>query len=87
MSLPLANDWCSMRISKEIQSFASGKDAAFQPARTAARSPGVSDAGRELLRRRAGAPPVIGGKHACHSDHVPDPERARLVQAELGAKG
>ena len=81
------HDWCSMRISKEIQSFASGKDAAFQPARTAARSPGVSDAGRELLRRRAGAPPVIGGKHACHSDHVPDPERARLVQAELGAKG
>ena len=81
------HDWCSMRISKEIQSFASGKDAAFQPARPAARSPGVSDAGRELLRRRAGAPPVIGGKHACHSDHVPDPERARLVQAELGAKG
>jgi len=81
------HDWCSMRISKEIQSFASGKDAAFQPARPAARSPGVSDAGRELLRRRAGAPPVIGGKHACHSDHVPDPERARRVQAVLGAKG
>jgi phosphomethylpyrimidine synthase len=81
------HDWCSMRISKEIQSFASGKDATFQPARPAARSPGVSDAGRELLRRRAAAPPVIGGKHACHSDHVPDPERARLVQVELGAKG
>jgi phosphomethylpyrimidine synthase len=79
------HDWCSMRISKEIQGFASGKDAAFQPARTAARSPGVSDAGRELLRRRAGALPVIGGKHACHSDHVPDAERARAVQA--GAKG
>ena len=25
------HDWCSMRISKEIQEFASGKDAAFQP--------------------------------------------------------
>ena len=70
------HDWCSMRISKEIQEFASGKDAAFQPARTAARSPGVGDEGRELLRRRAAAP-VVGGKHACHSDHVPDAERAR----------
>jgi phosphomethylpyrimidine synthase len=26
------HDWCSMRISKEIAQFASGKDAAFQPA-------------------------------------------------------
>ena len=81
------HDWCSMRISKEIQGFASGKDAAFQPERTAARSPGVSEAGRELLRRRAGALPVIDGKHACHSDHVPDAERARVVQVELGTKG
>src|SRR5262245_62049334 len=81
------HDWCSMRISKEIQAFASGKDAAFQPQRTAARSPGVSEAGRELLRRRADALPVIDGKHACHSDHVPDAERAREVQVELGAKG
>jgi len=30
---------------------------------------------------------VIDGKHACHSDHVPDAERAREVQVELGAKG
>ncbi len=51
------------------------------------RSPGVSDAGRELLRRRADALPVVEGKHACHSDHVPDGERARVVQVELGAKG
>jgi phosphomethylpyrimidine synthase len=40
------HDWCSMRISKEIQAFASGKDAAFQPARPALKSPGVDDEGR-----------------------------------------
>jgi phosphomethylpyrimidine synthase len=72
------HDWCSMRISKEIQEFASGKDAAYQPARRAAASPGVGDDGRELLRLRA--LPVIDGKHACHSTHVPDASRARAVQ-------
>src|SRR5437764_230146 len=41
------HDWCSMRISKEIQEFASGKDAAFQPERRATPSPGAGDAGRE----------------------------------------
>jgi len=46
------HDWCSMRISKEIQQFASGKEAAFQPARPAAQSPGLSDEQRELLSDR-----------------------------------
>src|SRR5436309_3018140 len=77
------HDWCSMRISKEIQAFASGKDAGFQPARRAQRSPGVGEEGRELLRQRGAALPVVDGKHACHSDHVPDAERARAVQAAL----
>src|SRR5205809_1074127 len=77
------HDWCSMRISKEIQAFASGKDAGFQPARRAQRSPGVGEEGRELLRQRGAALPVIDGKHACHSDHVPDAERARAVQTAL----
>jgi phosphomethylpyrimidine synthase len=81
------HDWCSMRISKEIQAFASGKDADFQPALRATRSPGVSDAGREMLRQRAAATlPVVDGKHACHSDHVPDAQRARVVQESLGQK-
>jgi phosphomethylpyrimidine synthase len=79
------HDWCSMRISKEIQAFASGKDAAFQPERRAQPSPGVGDAGREILRKRA--LPLIDGKHACHSDLVPDGDRARSLQAALGAKG
>jgi hypothetical protein len=30
---------------------------------------------------------VVDGKHACHSDHVPNAERARVVQGELVAKG
>jgi hypothetical protein len=73
-----------MRISKEIQAFASGKDAAFQPERRAVKSPGVGDEGRELLRKRgAAALPVVDGKHACHSDHAPDAERARAVQDGL----
>ena len=75
------HDWCSMRISKEIQAFASGKVAGFQPERKAVRSPGVGEEGRELLRQRARALPVVDGKHACHSDHVPDAERARVLQA------
>ncbi len=77
------HDWCSMRISKEIQEFASGKDDAFQPARRAQRSPGVPADGQDLLRQRGGTLPVVEGKHACHSDHVPDAERARAVQAAL----
>jgi hypothetical protein len=29
---------------------------------------------------------VIDGRHACHSDLVPDPDEARAVQAEVGLK-
>ena len=72
------HDWCSMRISKEIQEFASGKDPASQPVRTALPSPGVSEAGRELLRKRA--LPVVGDKHACHSELTPDDAAARVLQ-------
>jgi len=74
------HDWCSMRISKEIEAFASGKDPNFQPERRALRSPGVGDEGRELLRQRARALPVVEGKHACHSDLTPSAEEARAVQ-------
>ena len=75
------HDWCSMRISKEIEAFASGKDPSFQPARAALRSPGVSEAGRELLRQRALSLPVVDGKHACHSDLTPDVDAAREIQS------
>jgi phosphomethylpyrimidine synthase len=73
------HDWCSLRISKEIVEFASGKEADFQPTRTAARSPGVSEEGRALLRQR-GTLPVVDGKHACHSDLVSEPVAAKTLQ-------
>jgi phosphomethylpyrimidine synthase len=74
------HDWCSMRISKEIQEFASGKDPSFQPARRAIRSPGVGGEGRELLERRGTSLPKVGGRHACHSDLVEDAGEARKIQ-------
>jgi len=74
------HDWCSMRISKEIVAFASGKDPDFQPERRAVASPGVSDAGRALLTQREARLPVVGTQHACHSDHTPDAAQARELQ-------
>jgi hypothetical protein len=71
-----------MRISKEIVAFASGKDPAFQPERRSMRSPGVGEAGRELLALRAASLPVVGGKHACHSDLVAEESAARRIQDE-----
>ncbi len=76
------HDWCSMRISKEITEFASGKEAAFQPSRPAMQSPGVSEEGRALLRQRA-ALPVVEGKHACHSDLVSEPVAAKDLQTRV----
>lgn len=75
------HDWCSMRISKEIALFASGKDPEFQPARKAQRSPGVSEEGRAILEYRAQSLPVRKGKHVCHSDYVPDRAQAEQIQA------
>jgi len=80
------HDWCSMRISKEIEAFASGKDREFQPARPAMRSPGVGKEGRELLHQRAKVLPVVNGRHACHSDLTPDDEEALALQAEALAE-
>ena len=67
------HDWCSMRISKEIAEFDSGKDADFQPVQVAMQSPGLTAEQRAFLATR-------GEKHACHSDEVADPEQARLIQ-------
>jgi phosphomethylpyrimidine synthase len=81
------HDWCSMRISKEIEAFASGKDPEFQPERKAVPSPGIGAEGLEVLRQRARALPVIGGKHACHSELAPDAEDAKAVQAGVLGPG
>jgi len=69
------HDWCSMRISKEIEGWASGKAADFVPGKTAKRSPGLTVDQREFLAQR-----VV--KHACHSDNVADAEEAQRVQQE-----
>jgi phosphomethylpyrimidine synthase len=42
------HDWCSMRISKEIDEFDSGKDPNFQPDRRVQRSPGLQSEARGL---------------------------------------
>ena len=81
------HDWCSMRISKEIQEFASGKDPNFQPEKKAASSAGISDDGADLLRQRGvltqeqiHALAHKGKKADCHTDNVPDAHTAKLVQ-------
>jgi phosphomethylpyrimidine synthase len=71
------HDWCSVRISKEIQEFASGKDDAFaweKPARTDALTPGQ----REILEKRGVLSPeeihrlASKTKRAMHSDRQTD---------------
>ncbi len=74
------HDWCSMRISKEIEAFASGKDPDFQPERRSVKSPGLTDEARRVLEKR-------GVKHACHSDAVPDAESAQDVQKHILEEG
>ena len=93
------HDWCSVRISKEIAEFASGKADAYawdKPKVTAA----LSAVQREILERRGvlGAEEIhrlatktrtqmrahAGVKAACHSDHL-DGEKARRLQEERGA--
>jgi phosphomethylpyrimidine synthase len=90
------HDWCSVRISKEIQEFASGKAEGFD--RGAARkSPALSPEQREILERRGNLPPeelhrlaaktrkAVGaeqGKAVCHSDDSA-PEQARKIQEKL----
>jgi phosphomethylpyrimidine synthase len=83
------HDWCSVRISKEIQEFASGKADDAQPEKRAQKSPGVTDTGSEVLKQRGNLTPEQihalahkgrTGKADCHSDNVAEPEAAKLVQ-------
>jgi phosphomethylpyrimidine synthase len=81
------HDWCSVRISKEIIEFYSGKDEAAQPAKKAASSPGITDAGAEVLKNRGNLSQDEimklahkGKKAVCHSDIVADAEAAKVVQ-------
>jgi phosphomethylpyrimidine synthase len=81
------HDWCSMRISKEIQEFASGKDENFQPLKASMKSTGITQEGADLLKQRGvltqeqiHALAHKGKKAECHTDNVKDAEVAKLVQ-------
>ncbi len=89
------HDWCSVRISKEIVEFASGKDADYQRVR-ALKSPALSVEQREILEKRGVLSPEeihrlasktkaavarSREKAACHSDVAPAAE-AEQIQAE-----
>jgi len=84
------HDWCSVRISKEITEFYSGKDESSQPSKRAKQSPGLSASGVEILKQRGNLTPeqimVLahkGKKPACHSDNVKDSDEAKLVQVRV----
>ncbi|MEE8105212.1 MAG: phosphomethylpyrimidine synthase ThiC [Planctomycetota bacterium] len=95
------HDWCSVRISKEIVEFASGKDPEYVR-EEAVRSAGLNDEQRAILEQRGVLEPdeihrlasktreAVGAdseKAACHSDYVPDADAARETQsAEVDAK-
>ncbi len=90
------HDWCSVRISKEIVEFASGKDEQYRrdkPVKSAALTPEQ----REILEKRGVLSPeeihklasktrkAVGadaGKASCHSDYV-EPDEAKRRQGEV----
>ncbi len=88
------HDWCSVRISKEIEMFASGKDVDSQPEAPAKRSGSLTPVQVEILERRGNLSQeeIVQLAHkgkkklACHSDNVSDEEAAREAQASLLGK-
>jgi phosphomethylpyrimidine synthase len=94
------HDWCSVRISKEIAEFDSGKVGEFQRERVL-KSPALNDEQRAVLERRGVlAPEEIhrlasktrkavlaepGKKAVCHSDRSSS-STARDVQNDLVAQ-
>lgn len=90
------HDWCSVRISKEINEFMSGKDDDYQWDKAKV-SAALSEEQKEILEKRGVLSPaeihklasktrnaVDGGdgKAACHSDEV-DAGQAQKIQDEL----
>ncbi len=89
------HDWCSVRISKEIQEFASGKDADYAWDKVT-KSAALTDDQRQILEQRGvlspddihrlasktrkGVAEDDQGKAACHSDYVEDAEEALRLQ-------
>ncbi len=85
------HDWCSVRISKEIQAWASGKDADYQWDEAKV-TEALSAEQRQILEQRGVLSPdelhrlasktrdAVGAEPACHSDHADDTEAQRLQQ-------
>ena len=89
------HDWCSVRISKEINEFLSGKDEEMQRGK-AVKSAALTAEQQDILAKRGVLSPdeihklasktkkAVGGetdKASCHSDYV-DPDTAKQKQAE-----
>ena len=81
------HDWCSVRISKEITDFYSGKDMSAQPAKRVAVSPGVNETGAETLVKRGNLSREEihklahkGKRGVCHSDRIKDTSETKMVQ-------
>lgn len=93
------HDWCSVRISKEIVEFASGKSEAYKWDKAKV-TEALTDEQKEILEKRGVLSPeevhrlasktrrdmgADNGKAACHSETA-DSEKAQLLQiVELGA--
>jgi phosphomethylpyrimidine synthase len=89
------HDWCSVRISKEIVEFESGKADGFERDRVM-KSPALTPEQQEILRNRGHLSPdeihrlagktktavLDGEKAACHSDVVKNEMEAFRVQGE-----
>ena len=94
------HDWCSVRISKEIQLFASGKTEEYQWDKARV-SEALSEEQREILEKRGVLSPdeihrlasktrrsmdAAAGKASCHSD-VADGDSAKQIQlVQLGGE-
>lgn len=90
------HDWCSVRISKEIQEFASGKAEGFERGKPV-KSDALTEEQQKILEQRGylkpeeihklaskvkkGVDTDDEGKASCHSDYVDDDE-ARKIQGE-----
>jgi len=92
------HDWCSVRISREIQQFASGKTQEYQWDRAKV-SAALNEEQREILERRGVLSPeeihrlagktrkTVGaeqGKASCHSDLVSSSEAQHIQIVQLG---
>ncbi len=91
------HDWCSVRISKEIVEFASGKEAEYQWDRATV-SAALSPEQQAILQQRGvlspaeihrlaskvrGAVSPVDDKAECHSDYVDSAEAQRIQQSRL----